>query len=107
MIACSEGRGHLNGVRPLGASLHTGVLNIRDRSLGRFAVLTDELVLQVLDKLSAIELAQLNAVSKALYCFSNHEDLWKALVIEVRVVFCRCYPVLAMFSPSSGVPLQI
>lgn len=76
-------RDHLNGVKPLGVTLQTGACNIRDKSLGRFSLLSDELLLIVLEVLSAKDLIRLSSVSKALYCFSNHEDLWKALVIEV------------------------
>lgn len=77
-------RCHLNGVQPVGVTFHTGACNVRDKGLGRFALLSDELVLRVLEVLSARDLIRLSCTSKALYCFSNHEDLWKALVIEVR-----------------------
>ena len=47
-------------------------------------VLSDELVLEVLGLLPAQALANLSMVSKSFYCFSAYEDLWKALVLQVR-----------------------
>ena len=46
-------------------------------------VLSDDLVLEVLGLLPAHVLAAMSLVSKSLYCFSAHEDLWKALVLQV------------------------
>lgn len=44
--------------------------------------LKDELLLQVLQLLEARDLGRLAGASKALYCFANHEELWRALVLE-------------------------
>lgn len=52
--------------------------------LGRLAVLDDGLLLQILELLPHRTLGCLAVASRALYCFANHEDLWKALVIEVN-----------------------
>ena len=45
--------------------------------------LSDALMLDLLGLLPAHALANLALVSKSLYCFTTHEDLWKALVVEV------------------------
>lgn len=47
-------------------------------------MLDDGLLLQVLELLPPDALGRLAVASRVLYCFANHEDLWKALVIEVR-----------------------
>lgn len=51
--------------------------------LGRLSVLDDDILLSILGALPADALAALSLSSKALYCFSNHEELWKALVLQV------------------------
>lgn len=51
--------------------------------LGKLKVLSDELMLQVLGLLSADSLARLACVNRAFYCFTSHEDLWRALALEV------------------------
>ena len=50
--------------------------------LGRLRGLNDELLMQVLTLLPAEALGRLACVNHALYCFSNHEDLWRALTLE-------------------------
>lgn len=45
--------------------------------------MTDALVLELLGYVDATSLGRLSCVSKALYCFCGHEDLWKAAVFEV------------------------
>lgn len=52
--------------------------------LGALSVLDDTLVLAVLGLLPGRDLAAAAAASKSLYCFANHEPLWKALAVEVR-----------------------
>lgn len=51
--------------------------------LGRLRVLDDEVLMQILGLLPADALARLACVNQALYCFANHEDLWRALTLEV------------------------
>jgi hypothetical protein len=75
---------HLVGVQPLGTGLSQGVDNIRSSSLGKLSILEDSLVLEVISYLGARDLINLSACSRGCYCFSNHEDIWKALTIEVR-----------------------
>jgi hypothetical protein len=64
-----------------------GNLTLRARysGLGVLAALDDGLLLQVLDLLPHDCLGRLAATSRVLYCFANHDELWKALVIEVRI----------------------
>lgn len=54
--------------------------------LGRLRVLDDELLVQVLGLLPAEALARLACVNRALYCFANHEDIWRALTLEVSCI---------------------
>ena len=77
---------HPQGVKPLGARLADGAHDNRCASLGQLARLDDALILQVLGHLDARSLIVLSAASKAAYCFSNHEDVWKTLVLEVCLV---------------------
>lgn len=51
--------------------------------LGALAVLSDELLSGILGLLPAKSLACSSLASKSLYCFCNHEDLWRVLVLEV------------------------
>lgn len=44
--------------------------------------LNDDLVLDILSFLSALDLAILTPVSKAMYVFSQHSELWQPLVVE-------------------------
>lgn len=45
-------------------------------------MLPDELLLPLLELLQAHALACLSCASKAACCFAQHEDLWKALVLQ-------------------------
>ena len=56
--------------------------------LGQLNRLSDELLLRVLSQLTANSLGRLSACCKGLYCFANHEDLWRTLVLEVRPNAC-------------------
>ena len=60
--------------------------------LGRLRELDDELVMQVLSLLPAQALGKVACVNKALYCFANHEDLWRALVLEAS---CPSFHIFA------------
>ncbi len=79
------GSSHPNGVEPIGCLLSggSGVHDVRASGLGGLAVLSDENLLQILDLLSAYDLARQITVSKALLCFASHEPLWKALTLKV------------------------
>ena len=52
--------------------------------MGLFKSLNDELMLRVLGLVKGLELGALASTCKALYCFANHEELWRALVLQVR-----------------------
>ena len=80
---------HPYGVQPWGqAYLQECVGDIRPTSLGRLAALSDELLLSVLYALPAADLQRLGCASKALYVFAHHDELWKALMLEVRPRAC-------------------
>lgn len=70
---------HPLGIKPAG-NAYTSSTNIRS-TIGIFASLPDELVVQVLEYLDSTSLLQLGATCKALYAFSRLEDLWKALFL--------------------------
>ena len=75
--------GHPYGIQPEHiADLINDNNDVRNKGLGYLSKISDEAVLNILGYLSARELAILQATSKALYCFCNHEELWKALVLE-------------------------
>ena len=81
-------RRHPQDVQPLShlriAGRHAEEANNdrRARGLGTLGALSDELLLQVLHDLDPTTLAKLSCVSKALYCYSNHGDLWRAAVLS-------------------------
>ena len=56
--------------------------------LGHLHALSDALLLDCLGLLPAHALANLALSSKGLYAFSTHEDLWKALVLQVGRMSC-------------------
>jgi len=55
---------------------------VRDQGLGDLSVFRDEIILNILGCLPAISLKQASFASKAIYCFANHDELWKALVLK-------------------------
>ncbi|KAG2679855.1 hypothetical protein I3760_11G071300 [Carya illinoinensis] len=74
---------HTHGVQPLGnLYLHPGCINSRNTGLGNLHTLTDELVLDILGLLDGTHLGVLATVSKSFYVFTNHEPLWRNLVLE-------------------------
>jgi hypothetical protein len=52
------------------------------RGLGLLVVLPDELILELLRQLAAIDLARIGQCSKALYVFSHEEELWRHQVLS-------------------------
>ena len=72
---------HPYGVMPMGFS-NKGADLTRHQGLGDLAPLQDEVIINVLHCLNAADLCRLSTVSRALYCFCNHEDIWKALVLQ-------------------------
>lgn len=71
---------HPLGVKPSGNAL-TAVHNIRP-AIGSLTVLSDELIMLLLECLDSTSLLRLGATCKALYAFTRAEELWKALFIE-------------------------
>ncbi|XP_058738940.1 arginine-specific demethylase JMJ22 [Vicia villosa] len=79
----SSAPSHTHGVQPLGnLYFNPGSINSRDTGLGNLHTLTDELVLDILAFLDGTSLGVLASVSKSFYVFSNHEPLWRNLVLE-------------------------
>ncbi|GKU91088.1 hypothetical protein SLEP1_g5008 [Rubroshorea leprosula] len=79
----SSAPSHTHGVQPLGnLYLNPGSVNSRNTGLGNLQTLTDELVLEILGLLDATHLGVLACVSKSFYVFSNHEPLWRNLVLD-------------------------
>lgn len=74
---------HSHGVQPLGnLYFNPSSHNSRNTGLGNLQTLTDELVLDILGYLSGTHLGILSTVSKSFYVFSDHEPLWRNLVLE-------------------------
>ncbi|CAG8591558.1 21785_t:CDS:2 [Cetraspora pellucida] len=79
---------HPLGIMPLGNyyidSTEKGFRkNRRETSLGAFAHLTDEIILEIFGHLNVKELLTLGFTSQVLYCFSSFEELWKQLTIRM------------------------
>jgi len=81
-----RGKRHPQGVQPEHYATLIGDHNsTRTNGLGMLHVLSDEAILNITSHVAPPkELAKLALVSKAFYCFSNHEDIWKSIVLEVR-----------------------
>lgn len=62
--------------------------------LGMLSKLSDELLLCVLGHLPAQSLLRAAGASRALYCFCSHEELWRALTLQV---LCSCLLGLQQF----------
>ncbi len=75
---------HPLGILPRGNVLMLGGVDTRSVGLGDMAVLSDELLLDILATLPARALAAAGSASRALYCFCAHDDLWRTLALEVR-----------------------
>lgn len=67
-------------IKPLG-NVYTASENIKVRS-GLFALLADETVIEVFERLDAVTLLRLGCTCKALYAFSRLEELWKTLCLR-------------------------
>jgi len=71
---------HPLGIKPAGnAYVATG--NIKSAT-GLFAILPDELLVQILESLDAGSLRQVELTCKTLYAFARLDDLWKTLCTE-------------------------
>lgn len=67
-------------IKPAG-NAYAATKNVKSAA-GSFAVLPDELLVQILESLDAGSLRQVGCSCKALYAFARLEDLWKTLCIE-------------------------
>lgn len=78
---------HPYGVLPLDALPLTGGVNsARDAGFGKsLGKLSDEAIMNVFSHLSARDLCRLSSVSKAFYVFCNADELFKGLLLEVRM----------------------
>jgi hypothetical protein len=75
--------GHPYGVKPWGNYMLDGSSSsIRGTSLGSLQILNDEALILVLSLASASDLCKLAQVSKVLYVFSHHSDLWRDLTLK-------------------------
>jgi len=68
-------------IKPLGNAFAASP-NLRDISTGNFALLPDELIIQLLGYLEAESLLALGSTSKGLYAFCRCEELWKDLFMK-------------------------
>ena len=75
---------HPLGVQPLGNQLLFGTATPCRRAggLGDLALLSDEMLLLLLQHLSPTSLATLGCASKACYAFCASEELWKSATLE-------------------------
>ena len=71
---------HPLGIKPSGNAFSASV-NLKDAT-GRFALLPDELIIQILEHLTVSSLIHLGSTCKALFAYSRAEELWKPLFIE-------------------------
>ncbi|KAJ0089343.1 hypothetical protein Patl1_32796 [Pistacia atlantica] len=79
----SSASSNTHGVQPLGnLFFSTSSVNSRNTGLGNLRVLSDELVLDIFGLLDGPQLGVLAIVSKSFYVFSNHEPLWRNLVLD-------------------------
>ena len=70
---------HPLGIKPAG-NAYTTLENIKSAA-GLFSILTDELIVQILESLSDKSLLQLGATCKFFYAFCRFDDFWKNLCI--------------------------
>ena len=75
---------HPYGVRPSGDALLAPIplARVRGSGLGRLAPCPDEALLEVLGALDARSLCRTAVVSRALYVFAHHGDLWRNLALQ-------------------------
>ena len=53
--------------------------------MGSLRDLDDQLLLQILQLVDARTLALCSGASRALYCFCMHDELWRALTLQVSL----------------------
>ena len=85
-----KGSQHPLGVQPFGLAYLAGEhdsSSVRNHGLGKLARLHDAHVCQVLEHCDAQTLTRFSAASRVAYCFANHEDLWRSLVLQVSLAY--------------------
>ena len=73
---------HPNGIQPCGNS-YTDVESLRSAHLGNFSMLSDEVLIDILSGVAARDLLTLAQCSRWLYCFVNHDDVWRQKLLSV------------------------
>jgi hypothetical protein len=76
---------HPYGIKPIGNFYEDstkGIIECRSKGLGRLNAFSDVDMLNLLGYLNPKELAILSEVSRALYVFSSHDELWRTIVLE-------------------------
>jgi hypothetical protein len=67
-------------VKPSGNAFSSSI-NFKNNA-GYFGVLPDELILQLFEQLSALELLRLGSACRFLYAFTQSDEIWRALFVE-------------------------
>ena len=80
---------HPLNLKPSG-NAYTASSNLRDTSIGLFAALPDELILDLLGHLDSRSLNALGSTSRGFFAFAYHDELWRLLFI--RYAFSRFVP---------------
>ncbi|KAK4565539.1 hypothetical protein LTR86_004156 [Recurvomyces mirabilis] len=73
-------RKHPLRVRPSGNALTSS--ENQKRACGYFSSLPDELLMQLLESLFAVDLLRVGSTCRALHAFTRNEELWRALFVE-------------------------
>lgn len=82
MSSCQKLVPHPLGIRPFGNYFLDGIPSTREAGLGIFAVLSDELLLRILEELDSRSLARMGTLSHVLYCIIDSEEIWKRQTLE-------------------------
>ncbi|KAK3675654.1 hypothetical protein LTR78_004295 [Recurvomyces mirabilis] len=75
-------RKHPLGVRPSGNALTSS--ENQKRACGYLSSLPDELLMQLLESLFAVDLLRVGSTCRALHAFTRSEELWRALFVEIN-----------------------
>lgn len=76
---------HPYGVKPLGNAFferNKEVMLARQNGLGKFAIVTDDVLLELLSFCSSRDLVHLNCCSRAFYVYSMHNELWRDVMLR-------------------------
>jgi len=82
-LSCLEWGTHPRGIRPQGELyVAKGGRGYRTRALGKFALLSYEMLVGIFGLLEAMDLARIASFSSYFYAVSSLEELWRFLVLE-------------------------